>query len=67
MPYAKAIASASAHQEDFILSLVRDLENVVDMAAIRGAGLALGADPLGGAARPYWEPINSVYKLDIAS
>jgi phosphoglucomutase len=66
VPYAKAIASASAHQEDFILSYVRDLENVVDMAAIRGAGLALGADPLGGAARPYWEPINSVYKLDIA-
>jgi phosphoglucomutase len=66
VPYAKAIASVSAHQEDFILSYVRDLENVVDMAAIRGAGLALGADPLGGAARPYWEPINSVYKLDIA-
>jgi phosphoglucomutase len=66
VPYAKAIASASAHQEDFVLSYVRDLENVVDMAAIRGAGLALGADPLGGAARPYWEPINSVYKLDIA-
>ena len=36
------------------------------MAAIRGAGLTLGVDPLGGAARPYWEPINSVYKLDIA-
>ena len=66
VPYAKAIASASAHQEDFILSYVRDLENVVDMAAIRGAGIALGTDPLGGAARPYWEPINSVYKLDIA-
>jgi phosphoglucomutase len=66
VPYAKAIASASAHEEDFVLSYVRDLENVVDMAAIRGAGLALGADPLGGAARPYWEPINSVYKLDIA-
>ena len=66
VPYAKAIASVSAHQEDFILSYVRDLENVVDMAAIRGAGLALGADPLGGAARPYWEPINSVYKVDIA-
>jgi phosphoglucomutase len=36
------------------------------MAAIRGAGLTLGVDPLGGAARPYWEPINAVYKLDIA-
>ena len=36
------------------------------MEAIRGAGLKLGVDPLGGAARPYWEPINSVYGLDIA-
>ncbi len=66
VPYAKAISSASTHQEDFVLPYVRDLENVVDMAAIRGAGLTLGVDPLGGAARPYWEPINSVYKLDIA-
>ena len=64
LPYGKAIASA--HQEDFVLPYVRDLENVVDVAAIRGAGLTLGVDPLGGAARPYWEPINSVYKLDIA-
>ena len=66
VPYAKAIASASAHQEDMILPYVRDLENVVDLAVIRGARLTLGADPLGGAAQPYWEPINSVYKLDIA-
>ena len=35
------------------------------MDAIRGAGLKLGVDPLGGAARPYWEPINSIYGLDI--
>ena len=33
--------------------------------SIRGAGLKLGVDPLGGAARPYWEPINSIYGLDI--
>jgi phosphoglucomutase len=66
LPYAKAIAAASAHQDDFVLPYVRDLENVVDMAAIRGAGLTLGVDPLGGAAQPYWEPINSIHKLDIA-
>ncbi|MGO9918400.1 MAG: phosphoglucomutase (alpha-D-glucose-1,6-bisphosphate-dependent) [Isosphaeraceae bacterium] len=66
VPYAKAIGSASTHQEDFVLPYVRDLKNVIDMEAIRGAGLTLGVDPLGGAARPYWEPINSVYKLDIA-
>jgi phosphoglucomutase len=66
LPYARAITSASTHQDDFVLPYVRDLENVVDMAAIRGARLTLGVDPLGGAARPYWEPVNSIYKLDIA-
>ncbi|HET7379624.1 MAG TPA: phosphoglucomutase (alpha-D-glucose-1,6-bisphosphate-dependent) [Gaiellales bacterium] len=66
VPYAKAITAASTQQDDFVLPYVRDLENVVDMAAIRGAGLTLGVDPLGGAAQPYWEPINSIYGLDIA-
>ena len=44
---------------------VNDLKNVVDMDAIRSARLKLGVDPLGGASQPYWEPINSVYGLDI--
>jgi len=65
VPFAKAMQAASTHQEDFVLPYVRDLQNVVDMDAIRGAGLKLGVDPLGGAARPYWEPINSIYGLDI--
>jgi phosphoglucomutase len=65
IPFAKAIQAASTHQEDFVLPYVRDLKNVVDMDAIRGARLKLGVDPLGGAARPYWEPINSIYGLDI--
>jgi phosphoglucomutase len=63
--FAKAIQSATTHQEDFILPYVRDLKNVVDMDAIRGAHLKLGVDPLGGASLPYWEPINSIYGLDI--
>ena len=66
VPFATAIRGASTHQEDFVLPYVQDLRNVVDMDAIRDAGLELGVDPLGGAARPYWEPINSVYKLQIA-
>jgi phosphoglucomutase len=65
VPFAKALQAASTHQEDFVLPYVRDLKNVVDMDAIRGAHLKLGVDPLGGAARPYWEPINSIYGLDI--
>jgi phosphoglucomutase len=66
IPFGKAIEAASTHQEDLMMPYVRDLKNVVDTAAIRGAKLKLAVDPLGGAARPYWEPINSIYGLDIA-
>jgi phosphoglucomutase len=66
VPFTAALKAASTHQEDFVLPYVGDLRNVVDMDVIRGAGLKLGVDPLGGAAAPYWEPINSVYHLDIA-
>jgi len=65
VPFSRAIQAATTHQEDFVLPYVRDLENIVDIDAIRGAHLKLGVDPLGGAARPYWEPINSIYGLDI--
>src|SRR4029077_13838967 len=65
-PFSKAIAASSTHQEDFVVPYVEDLRNVVDLDAIRVAGLKLAVDPLGGAALPYWEPINSIYKLDIS-
>ena len=65
IPFAKAMQAATTHQEDFVLPYVRDLKNVVDIDAIRGAHLKLGVDPLGGASQPYWEPINSIYGLDI--
>jgi phosphoglucomutase len=64
--YHTAMQAETTHQEDFVLPYVRDLRNVVDMDAIRSAGLTLGVDPLGGAAQPYWEVINSVYGLKIA-
>ena len=64
-PFAAALKAATTHQEDFVMPYVNDLRNVIDMEAIRFSGLKLGVDPLGGAALPYWEPINSVYKLDI--
>ena len=66
VPFRKAIQAACTHQEDLMMPYVRDLKNVVDMDAIRGANLKLGVDPLGGAARRYWEPINSIYGLDIS-
>ena len=65
LPFSKAIQADCTHQEDLMLPYVRDLKNVVDMDAICDAKLKLGVDPLGGAARPYWEPINSTYGLDI--
>ena len=65
IPYEKALRASTTHQEDFVLPYVRDLKNVVDMEAIRRAGLKLAVDPLGGATRPYWEPISSIYGLDV--
>ncbi len=65
VPFTTALKAASTHQEDLVLPYVRDLKNVVDMEAIRGARLELGVDPLGGAAAGYWEPINSIYQLHI--
>jgi phosphoglucomutase len=65
VPFTMAIKAPSTHQEDYVVPYVKDLRNVVDLDAIRAAGLKLAVDPLGGASLPYWEPINSIYKLDI--
>ena len=60
-----ALRADTTHEEDLVMPYVNDLKHIVDMEAIRAAGLKLGVDPLGGAAEPYWEPINSVYGLEI--
>jgi len=65
VPFSAAMKAATTHQEDFVMPYVNDLRNVVDMEAIRAAGLKLGVDPLGGASQPYWAPINSVYGIDV--
>lgn len=65
IPYASALQASTTHQQDFVTPYVRDLSNVIDMAAIRASGLKLGVDPLGGAAEPYWDPINAIYGLNI--
>src|ERR1700757_2795746 len=64
--FANAISAETTRADDFVLPYVEDLRNVVDMDAIRSAGLKLAVDPLGGAAVHYWEPINRIYGLDIA-
>jgi phosphoglucomutase len=65
VPFARAIKAGTTHQDDFMLPYVRDLRNVIDMHAVRSAGLKLGVDPLGGAAVHYWGPINEMYGLNI--
>jgi len=65
IPFSQALKAATTHAQDFILPYVEDLKNVVDMEAIRAAGLKLGVDPLGGASLPCWEPINAIYKVNI--
>jgi len=65
VPYESAIKASTTHQKDFILPYVNDLRNVVNTDAIRSANLNLAVDPLGGASRPYWEPINSTYGLTV--
>ncbi|HEX3928670.1 MAG TPA: phosphoglucomutase (alpha-D-glucose-1,6-bisphosphate-dependent) [Gemmatimonadales bacterium] len=61
----QALHAVTTHRHDYLNAYVNDLVNVVDMDAIRGAGLAIGIDPLGGAGVHYWQPIADRYKLDI--
>ncbi|HAT31587.1 MAG TPA: alpha-D-glucose phosphate-specific phosphoglucomutase [Janthinobacterium sp.] len=66
MPYERALSATTTHQHDFMGAYVADLGNVIDMAAIRGAGIRMGVDPLGGAGVRYWPAIAERYKLDLS-
>ncbi|MEI9991650.1 MAG: phosphoglucomutase (alpha-D-glucose-1,6-bisphosphate-dependent) [Rhizomicrobium sp.] len=63
IPYPRARQMAFVHAHDYIAPYVADLANVVDMEAIRSAGVRIGIDPLGGAAVHYWQPIIERYKI----
>jgi phosphoglucomutase len=58
--------AASVHPHDYLSAYVGDLPSVVDVDAIRGSGLRLGVDPLGGASVRYWGAIADRYGLDLA-
>lgn len=60
-----AMDAATTRQQDFVADYVDDLKNVIDMEAIRSAGIAIGVDPLGGAAVGYYEPIAEAYGLKL--
>jgi phosphoglucomutase len=63
MPLERARRAACVHRYDYIGPYVADLAQVVDMEAIRGSGVTMGIDPLGGAAVHYWQPIIERYGL----
>jgi len=65
IPWERALRADGVRDHDFVRPYVEDLANVVDLDAVRGAGLKLAVDPMGGAAVGYWDPIAERYGLDL--
>jgi phosphoglucomutase len=65
IPYARALAADTTGGFDFLDAYVSALGQVVDLAAIKAAGIRIGADPLGGASVAYWGAIGERYGLDL--
>jgi phosphoglucomutase len=65
MPLAQARAAATTRDYDYLGSYVDDLAQMIDFDVIRGAGLHMGVDPLGGAGVNYWTRIAEQYRLDL--
>ena len=64
--HEKALRASTTHRHDYLDAYVRDLGQVIDMDAIRGANIRMGVDPLGGAGVHYWGPIAERYGLNLA-
>jgi phosphoglucomutase len=65
MPFQRAQRADTTHAYDYVGPYVDDLCNVVDLEAVRAAGLQIGVDPLGGSGVAYWAPIAERYGLDL--
>jgi phosphoglucomutase len=65
IPYTRALAAPGTGRHDFLGAYVADLPNVLDLDAIRSAGVRIGADPLGGASVAYWGRIGEQHRLDL--
>jgi phosphoglucomutase len=63
--YMRALKADTTHRHDYVSEFVNDLNSVIDLDAIRGAGLNLCADPLGGAGVAYWPRIAEKYGLKL--
>jgi phosphoglucomutase len=64
-PYESALKASTTHRHDYVSAYVNDLDQVVDMEAIRGAHLNVCADPLGGAGLAYWGRIGERYGVPL--
>jgi phosphoglucomutase len=65
LPFEQARLASTTREHDFVTSYVADLGSVLDLEAIRGAGIRLGVDPLGGAGVHYWARIAEHYRLNL--
>ncbi|MEU5637769.1 phosphoglucomutase (alpha-D-glucose-1,6-bisphosphate-dependent) [Streptomyces rishiriensis] len=65
VPYTRALTASTTARHDFLGAYVADLPNVVDLDAIRAAGVRIGADPLGGASVAYWGRIAEQHRIDL--
>ncbi|MFF2660773.1 phosphoglucomutase (alpha-D-glucose-1,6-bisphosphate-dependent) [Kitasatospora sp. NPDC058032] len=65
VPYARALAAATTGRHDYLTAYTEDLVSVLDLDAVRAAGLRIGADPLGGASVAYWGRIAETHRLDL--
>ncbi|NKQ24829.1 phosphoglucomutase (alpha-D-glucose-1,6-bisphosphate-dependent) [Streptomyces galbus] len=65
LPYARALAAPTTARYDFLGTYVADLPAVLDLDAVRAAGVRIGADPLGGASVAYWGRIAEQHGLDL--
>jgi phosphoglucomutase len=65
IPYTRALAADTTGRFDFLGSYVADLPSVLDLDAVRDAGIRIGADPLGGASVAYWGRIAEQHRLDL--
>jgi phosphoglucomutase len=65
MPHAQALRAPTTHRHDYLGAYVADLGSVIDFDAIRGAGVRMGVDPLGGAGVHYWARIAERYRIDL--
>jgi phosphoglucomutase len=65
IPLGRALQAPTTHRRDYLSAYVADLGDVVDLDAIRGSGLKLGVDPLGGAGVHYWGRIAEAYGISL--